>query len=397
MNNERLAQIILHQNHGFAHKPDWKQVDFTELQRAMESEYWFKERDELLKMVGEPIPEPEPVQDVQEQIPEPTPLDPPKPKPTPNPKAEPKKLEIEGITAYELGKMELPDVKWFVEKLIPAGLTLLAGDAKIGKSFFAWNLALAVADGGIALSEIHIDTPRNVTYMAFEDSLDLLTDRLDLMCPEGMPKNVHIVKDIFGKKFDDDGLELVGDYLDKTESEMLIVDTWAYVKPNPQLKNATSYDTDYAALIPVQRFAQERNIAVVLVTHTTKGKDLDNPFNNLQGSMGMQAGCDTMLMIERGQNGHTLRSVGRRIIETEYAMTLDDGIWKLEGDASEFNISERRKQLLRFITESGEDGITVTDLTDLAETSKQNVSKILLKMVSDGLIVRPKRGRYKLA
>lgn len=388
MNNARLAQIILHQNHDFAHKPDWKQVDFSELQRAMESEYWFKERDELLKMVGEPIPEPEPE-------PVGTPQAKPKPESTTQPEA---KRKLTGITAYDLANKDIPDVKWFVEKLIPEGLTLLAGDAKIGKSFFAWNLALAVAEGGIALSEIHIDTPRNVTYIAMEDPEVLLQERLHLMCPEGVPNNVHILDDVLGTKFDNEGLELVGDYLDETESEMLIVDTWGHVKPNPQIKSGTSYDNDYAALIPVQRFAHERNIAVVLVTHTTKGKDVDNPFNNLQGSMGMQAGCDTMLMIERGQNGHTLRATGRRILETEYAITLDDGIWKLEGDADEFNISAERKEMLSLLRDADDDGLAVKDLADLTGRTKPAITQQLKSMVSAGQVIQPKvKGKYFIA
>ena len=382
MTEQRIAQIVLSQQHG-NHDPGWKQNDWAELELAMDSTLWNSDPKELLPIATGMPSKPKP-----QTKPEPI---------TEQPSQENEKPKLKSITAYELVNMDIPDVKWFVEKLIPEGLTLLAGDAKIGKSFFAWNIALAVAEGGIALSEIQIDTPRNVVYMAMEDPLPLLQERLNLMCPDGVPNNVHVVNDFFGLKFDNEGLAMVSDCLDETQSELLIVDTWGHVKPNPQMKGGTSYDNDYAALMPVQRFAHERNIAVILVTHTTKGKDLENQFNNIQGSMGMQAGCDTMLMIERGQHGHALRATGRRIMETEYAMTLDDGTWKLEGDASEFNISERRKQLLTFIAESGQDGITVTDLTDLAETSKQNVSKILLKMVSDGLIVRPKRGRYKLA
>ena len=388
MNNARLAQIILHQNHDFAHKPDWKQVDFSELQRAMESEYWFKERDELLKMVGEPIPEPEPT-------PQAKPEAKPKPESTTQPEA---KRKLTGITAYDLANKDIPDVKWIVPDLIPEGLTLLAGAPKIGKSFFAWNLALAVAEGGIALSEIRIDTPRNVTYMAMEDPEVLLQERLHLMCPEGVPNNVHILDDVLGTKFDNEGLELVGDYIQETESELLIVDTWGHVKPNPQIKSGTSYDNDYAAMIPVLRFTHERNIAVILVTHTTKGKDVDNPYNDIQGSAGMQAGCDSMLMITREQGNPMLRVMGRRILEAEYAMTLDDGIWKLEGDADEFKMHEEQRTLLTFIRDAGEEGIKQRALVDLTGRKQGNVSNSLKAMLENGIISRHgKQGAYYAA
>ena len=81
MTNARLAEIILYQNHGYDnHKPYWKQSDFKELLRAMESEFWYKERDVLLEMVGEPLPKPEPQ---AETLSEPSPIVVPEKKVTP--------------------------------------------------------------------------------------------------------------------------------------------------------------------------------------------------------------------------------------------------------------------------------------------------------------------------
>ena len=382
MTEQRIAQIVLMKQHDH---PDlrWGNITSEQLMIAMDSKFWDYEHKDLMTIAlgktSEPSPEPEPIAE----------------KPTRQPKPERKKLEIETITAYELANMDIPDVKWFVPDLIPEGLTLLAGAPKIGKSFFAWNIALAVAEGGIALSEIDIDTPRNVTYMAMEDPLPLLAERLHLMCPEGVPNNVHIANDFFGLKFDDNGLELIPDLLDKTESELLIVDTWGHVKPNPQSKGGTSYDNDYAAMIPVQRFAHERNIAVVLVTHTTKGRDPENPYNDIQGSAGMQAGCDSMLMIAREEGMPILRAMGRRIIETEYAMTLDEGIWKLAGDADEAKLSPARRELLDLLRESYGKGMTVKALSEIVGKAPATISKMLTAMKRSGLIEQPeKSGKY---
>ena len=380
MTEQRIAQIVLMKQHDH---PDlrWGNITSEQLMIAMDSKFWDYEHKDLMTIALGKTSEPKPEPVVE--------------KPKSQPKPERKKLEIETITAYELANMDIPDVKWFVPDLIPEGLTLLAGAPKIGKSFFAWNIALAVAEGGIALSEKPIETPRNVTYMAMEDPLPLLAERLHLMCPEGVPNNVHIANDFFGLKFDDNGLELIPDLLDKTESEMLIVDTWGHVKPNPQNKGGTSYDNDYAALIPVQRFAHEKNIAIILVTHTTKGKDPDNPYNDIQGSAGMQAGCDSMLMIAREEGNTILRVMGRRILENEYAMTLDDGIWKLEGDADEFKMIEEQRTLLTFIRDAGNEGIRQMALVDLTGRKQSNVSNSLKSMLENGVISRHgKQGAY---
>ena len=398
---QRLAQFVLYERHN-ERREDWEPEGWNERDSAYNWEGWKWAKGDLLKLA-----EPHVYDEAHNgngnhrvEVSNPDPIEPPVPPPKSKPKPEPPRQENEppkltGITAYDLSKKEIPDVKWFVDGILPEGLTILAGDAKIGKSFLAWNFALAVASEGMALSKINVESSHNVCYMALEDPEKLLQERLHLMCPDGVPNNVFIVDTFLALKFDENGLKVLGDYLDETQSEILIVDTWGHVKPNPQLMNGTSYDTDYAGLMPVQRFAHERNIAVILVTHTTKGKNVENQFNDIQGSMGMQAGCDTMMILARDQGSHVLRIKGRRIMETEYAMTLNDGIWVLEGDAEEFNMSDERKDLLELIRESGVDGLKVKDLVELTGKSQPLVSKLLKKMVAEGVIVRPQsRGNY---
>ena len=234
---------------------------------------------------------------------------------------------------------DIPEVKWVVPDLIPSGLTILAGDAKIGKSFFAWNIALAVALGGMALSEFSIETPRNVTYLALEDPKALLKDRIKMMTGDSLtPNNLHIINHL-PFKFDNVGLKILEQLVEDTQSDLVIVDTWKHVCPDTINQNGSAYDVDYQSLIPVQNFTHTKNIAMMLVTHTRKASDVDNVFNQIQGSMGIQAGCDTLMMLTRNSGAHSLHVTGRRIIQDEYAMTMTDGIWKMEGSADDYNRS----------------------------------------------------------
>src|SRR5262249_36487301 len=66
-------------------------------------------------------------------------------------------LAIDIFTAADLHSMELPEPKWAVDGILPDGLTLLAGKPKLGKSWLALNLALAVAGGGFALGSIPVE------------------------------------------------------------------------------------------------------------------------------------------------------------------------------------------------------------------------------------------------
>ena len=301
---------------------------------------------------------------------------------------------LESITAQDLVSMDIGGCTWFVEDMIPDGLTVLAGPAKIGKSFFAWNIALSVSEGGMALSSIPIETPHNVTYLALEDPLPLLRDRLSLIAPDGMPSNLHIISDFQNFKFDGVGLRVLENHIDSTQSEMVIIDTWRHVCPETNT-NGSSYDIDYNALIPVQKFAHAKKLAIVLVTHTRKAADPDNVFNQIQGSMGMQAGCDTMLMLTRNNGAASLHVTGRRMEEMEYAMTLEDGLWKIHGNADEYQKSQARQQIIDILHDAGDEGMRSREIASLVDKNEQTVSSLLRKMKNDGEIEQPEsRGPY---
>ena len=311
-------------------------------------------------------------------------------------KQKPKGFVIKSKPVSELMQKVFPEPKWFVERLIPEGLTLLAGPSKIGKSFLAWNLACAIAHGGVALSSIPVSEKRKVLYMALEDPEQQLQERLDMMCPDGVPTDLEYVthSEVDGLKMNSKGLESLETYINETGIEMVIIDTWQHLCP-PTLKKGTSYETDYETMIPVRNLAHDHNIGILLVMHTTKGQDVLNPFNNIQGSTGNQAGSDTMLLLSRGQQGPTLHVTGRRILEEEYALTLSDGVWKLEGDAEEYRRSDERNQLLDILREAGIDGCTVKDLSNETKKDSGWVSRALKSMARDGLVTQPKtRGKW---
>lgn len=302
--------------------------------------------------------------------------------------------KLESYTVAKLAKMEIDPVKWFIPDFLPTGLTILAGPPKIGKSFFCWNIALAIACGGIAFSSIDLEQSHNVTYLSLEDPPALLKDRLELISPDEQPNNLHIIHDLKSKRLDAVGLKMIEAHLDETKSELLVVDTWKHVAPRIESKG-TSYDVDYEALIPIHQFAHRRNMGIILVTHTRKAVDMDNVFNQIQGSVGMQASCDTLMMISHDAGSKTLHLSGRRIQSAQYALTISDGIWQLQGDAIDYKRSELSQEILEHLKEAGKYGLSAGDLVDLTGKTDGTVRSALRRMATKGQIIQPrKRGDY---
>ena len=89
---------------------------------------------------------------------------------------------LSGIfNAAELQGMEFPPINWVVPGVLPEGLTILAGKPKLGKSWLALDMALAVAGGGAVLGREC--EPGPVLYLALEDNQRRLQRRLNRIEP----------------------------------------------------------------------------------------------------------------------------------------------------------------------------------------------------------------------
>lgn len=301
-------------------------------------------------------------------------------------------------SANELSGKTFDPIKWIIPKFLPTGLTVLAGPAKIGKSFLCWNLAFASALQGLALERFDIESRSNVLYLALDDDERLLQERHKMiMNGETLPDNVFIADNSNLITFNPAGLHKVEQIINEKAIELLIVDTWMHVRPEAINTNGkTSYDIDYQALIPIQRFAHRKNIAIILVTHTRKGADLDNPFNQIQGSMGMQAGCDTLMMLSRGDNGNaTLKVAGRRVQDTEYIAELKNGgTWSVVGDVEDFCESDAINQIVEILLECEGVPLTPKQIQEDSKLGKNIVAKRLERAVEEGVAVKVGRGKY---
>ena len=72
------------------------------------------------------------------------------------------------ITSDELLRKELPPPEWVLQDMLPVGLALLAGAPKVGKSWFALDLARQI-----------VDTGHDCLYLSLEDNERRLKSRLE--------------------------------------------------------------------------------------------------------------------------------------------------------------------------------------------------------------------------
>lgn len=210
-----------------------------------------------------------------------------------------------------------------VEGLISQGQYILAGSPKVGKSWLALELCLAISKG-----EKLLDRPTrqgSALYFCLEDSWQRIQSRLYELTDEPSDK-LH-----FALKADTIG-EGLCEQIVKFKSEhddlrLVVIDTLQMVRSETD----SSYGSDYAELIPLKSLAEKLSISIVLVHHLRKATDSD-PFNMISGSTGLNGCVDGMLVLKKDKRcggQAVLYATGRDIEDCELSITRQGARWVL--------------------------------------------------------------------
>lgn len=278
------------------------------------------------------------------------------------------------ITGEELLSKEIREIPFIVKDLIPTGLTLLAGSAKVGKSWLALWLSIAVAKGEVVWG---YETTRCTTlYLCYEDNEIRIQNRL-LEITDEAPNNVHFCTEVskLGGELETRIRNFIAEHQD---TKLIIIDTLQTIRsPNTE----STYSNDYSDLTILKNLADDYKIGILLIHHFRKQKDGD-VFNQITGSTGLQGAVDTMFTLsqsKRGEKTATLSCVGRDIESRELELERsEDNIWiKLSDSLSEGNLKDLSfiKAIGKFMADKDSYIGNATELsTLLSEISDDNFS-----------------------
>jgi hypothetical protein len=286
--------------------------------------------------------------------------------------------------------------RFAVDGLIPEGLGLMCGAPKLGKSWLALGLAIAVAGGGRALGEIPVERGEAL-YLALEDSPRRLQSRLRMVlagsdCPVGL----HIETE--WPRLDEGGLERLEGWLDdQPDARLILIDVWPRIRPRTHGRgDSNHYQADYDAGSMLQAMAINRGIAIVTLFHTRKAES-DDFVEMIQGTLGTAGAADTLIVVKRarGQADATLHITGRDVEERELALQFVPaaGTWALMGDAAEWTIGHTRKELLDAITAHGT--LTPKQAAEVTSVNHELAKKTMQRMFTDGQL-EAIGGRYSV-
>ena len=93
----------------------------------------------------------------------------------------------------------------------------------------------------------------------------------------------------------------------------------------------------------LKNFADSHHICLLVIHHTPKRRDENDPFNNISGTNGFAGAADTNIVLLRNERMEVLTNMsisGRDVIETTYSIKLDgNSMWEFQGNAAESRIN----------------------------------------------------------
>ena len=312
---------------------------------------------------------------------------------------------IKTVSLDEVMGTEYPDTPMIVPGILPTGLVLMAGEPKAGKSYAMMNLAIAAATGGCVWSAKYVEQATNVLYVAYESDYNEIKERTNQITGgRDVPDNLYFVEmdtSLSELRLDAGGIGMIGDYVTNHDIGLVIVDTWQRARPDTSGHKGNAYERDSDILAPVQTMTKLLGITTVLVHHTRKGIDVDNPFNEISGSAGFQAIPDAMMLMKREEDYNRLWIRGRRMMDAEYGVTIDVAmpgvvkLFELDDVSRNTNVTPVNQQILNVFAEHGVRSVAEV-ATELGK-SEDSVKQAVYRMIRSGDLERAGRGRFQIA
>lgn len=312
----------------------------------------------------------------------------------PEPPTSAPEWDMEEITKLvaEIRATDFPDQKWVVPGILPAGLAMLYGEPKLGKSVLVLQLAGAVGGGGMFLGERC--EQGSVLYFALEDYGGSIKDRTaEQRWTEDMDYQVGVVTsggELIAKAgYLETGLaEKIRGAIIKHEYRLVIIDVLGSVFKG----DLNVYKDIMQGLEPIKTVAKETNCCILLVHHPRKtGVNKDSSSQGALGSIAITGKVDTILVMTRESTGRVLLvATGRYLKESPIELDIEHNGnfgWAL----SEGEFTDREQRVIDAM--KGQPPLTKADIARLVgDTNRGPTSRVVDGLVKQGFLA--KDGKY---
>jgi hypothetical protein len=303
--------------------------------------------------------------------------------------AQPEARNIEPTSewdAVDLLSLEFRERSDVLAGAIPVGLTLVSAAPKVGKTRFLTQVSVAAVRGSMFLKRTM--TPTKVLTLALEDGARRYRKSLHYLVGTNWPGRSELTVRTTSARLDEGGQTKIEEHLDKhPDCGLVIIDVLARVRPRG--RGTDKYQLDYDALASLQKMANFRDIAVVVVHHTNQRADVTDIFELVSGTAGLIGVVDSLMVLQRRRSDDVgiLHIAGRSVEEQTIALSFTNGWWGQapEGMPAEL-LSESKEVRALWLWLAENDGASTDDLAKRYGRTKDTTRKLLYRLEERELI-----------
>ena len=265
------------------------------------------------------------------------------------------------------------EIKPQLHPWLPAGLTLLGGKTKSGKSTLAEQIAEEISED------------KKVLYLALEYNQRMAQGRFERFTPK---HQIRLVLEGELSRMGQGGEQELEDLLFLYQPDLVIVDILAKIKRH----NNGHYDAEYQAMSELKELVDQYDVDCLVLTHSGKpsANDSDDPFDKIIGSTALQGVPDNLLVLTQSAGQTKLHAKGRLIFPSEKILNFESGRYEERTGASAEYEDKAPVQAL-VIRELEKAPMTVTELSDAIGKDKGQISNICSFLSTEGKISRSDR------
>lgn len=270
--------------------------------------------------------------------------------------------------------------------LTQGGMSLLAGNPKVGKSTLVGNLILAVARGGVFLGREC--TQSTVLYLAMEEQPVGVADRFRKLRADKEPVVVRA-----GPIPKDSVLETLRHDIAKFEPALAVLDP---LFDALDVADSNAYASVNTAMKQVLAVARDTGCHILTVHHTNKGDNRGGL--SILGSQALAGATDCNIFLTSKWGGGRLFETNQRIgtpfeLSTLTYNTATHEI-DIEVDVKDQRLQELEVELLQALPPSG--AISSTDWRNSVKGRNTEKATVMLHLEACGKVIRSMEGRTTL-
>ena len=290
----------------------------------------------------------------------------------------------EGESAFALVERNIPEPLKLCDPWAMEGLNIIAGRPKLGKTTLERQKMAAAATASPFLDS-KFDKPCLCMFLSLEEG-EIVT-RLKFKKAGFGDEALAAIQLHFIWERGESGVNMLDRYLDKNpDVQLVVIDSLTRFRQLPDVR-VPPFMADYNAVAMLQDCCKRHpGVCIDVIHHTRKAKSED-PIDDISGTYGLTAACDSYVVLRHHADGASMFIGGRLWMreESSYIIKREGGGWAMLG--VNLGLPDEQVQTLTLIKESA-GGLGGAELGVKLNISTQAAWQRIDLLIEKGFVVK---------